>query len=325
MLRINPMTSRFPSWLRIVRLLLVIIVFLTGFGLLIHLVEPDTFHSPLEGIWWAIVTISTVGYGDFAPQTTAGRIIGVLLIFSGAGIVTAYFATVSSVAVSSELAYMQGKKAYHHKGHVIVIGWNERSRKIIVELLQLYPEQHIVLIDESLEGHPLPIFNVHFIKGKAHTDSILLKANVKDADKVMITADHRQDEHQTDMFSILTLLAVKGLNSSVFCLVEILTNDQTSNAYRAGADGIIQTNTIASQMMVRSLCEKRMFDLQAQYVQIYSSELAAHLENQTFGDLCRLFLTADKILVGIMRDGSLQVKPPADSVIKSMDKLVFVK
>lgn len=38
--------------------------------------------GPVEGLWWGIVTGSTVGYGDFYPATTAGRVIGAVLIVS---------------------------------------------------------------------------------------------------------------------------------------------------------------------------------------------------------------------------------------------------
>jgi len=43
-------------------------------------------HTAPEAIWWSFVTIATVGYGDYYPVTTAGRITGILLMFVGVGI-----------------------------------------------------------------------------------------------------------------------------------------------------------------------------------------------------------------------------------------------
>ena len=74
---------------------------------------------------------------------------------------------------------------------------------------------NIVLIDSTLKEHPLPRTNIHFVQGRATVDSVLLKANVKEAALVLITTDYNQNEFQTDMFSILTLLAVKGLNPNI--------------------------------------------------------------------------------------------------------------
>ncbi|OUR66348.1 ion transporter, partial [Bermanella sp. 47_1433_sub80_T6] len=45
-------------------------------------------HSTGDGIWWAWVTVTTVGYGDIVPVSTAGRIFGALLILMGIGLFT---------------------------------------------------------------------------------------------------------------------------------------------------------------------------------------------------------------------------------------------
>ncbi len=51
-------------------------------GFIISGVDP-AFESPLDGIWWAWVTITTVGYGDLVPSTTTGRLFGAFLILMG--------------------------------------------------------------------------------------------------------------------------------------------------------------------------------------------------------------------------------------------------
>jgi voltage-gated potassium channel len=45
------------------------------------------FNSFGTSVWWAIVTLTTVGYGDVYPITTAGRITGVVLMFSGVALI----------------------------------------------------------------------------------------------------------------------------------------------------------------------------------------------------------------------------------------------
>ncbi len=52
-------------------------------GNIIYIVEPQTFANAFEGAWWSLVTMSTVGYGDFVPDTAAGKAIASLLIMSG--------------------------------------------------------------------------------------------------------------------------------------------------------------------------------------------------------------------------------------------------
>ena len=57
-----------------------IIVFV--FGILVSSIDPNV-HSVVDGIWWAVATISTVGYGDVVPASHLGRMIGVILIVLG--------------------------------------------------------------------------------------------------------------------------------------------------------------------------------------------------------------------------------------------------
>jgi len=52
-------------------------------GNLIHIIEPQTFSNAFEGIWWSLVTMSTVGYGDFVPASVLGKTLAGGLIMSG--------------------------------------------------------------------------------------------------------------------------------------------------------------------------------------------------------------------------------------------------
>ncbi len=72
-------------------------------GLVVWLVEPEEFDSPFSGIWWAGATVTTVGYGDFAPHSAAGRGVGFALMFSGAALFAVVTAVVASVLVLQEV------------------------------------------------------------------------------------------------------------------------------------------------------------------------------------------------------------------------------
>jgi len=53
------------------------------FATLIYLVEPELFESPFRAVWFCLVTVTTVGYGDYSPVTTAGITIAMVLIVLG--------------------------------------------------------------------------------------------------------------------------------------------------------------------------------------------------------------------------------------------------
>jgi len=68
-------------------------------------VEGDTNKSVAtygDALWWAIVTATTVGYGDISPQTTEGRFIAVLLMLTGIGVIGVFTATVASFFFEQE-------------------------------------------------------------------------------------------------------------------------------------------------------------------------------------------------------------------------------
>ena len=59
-------------------------------------------HGFWEGIWWAIVTVTTVGYGDITPQSPGGRMVAILLMLSGVGLTSTIAASVAAHFVAQE-------------------------------------------------------------------------------------------------------------------------------------------------------------------------------------------------------------------------------
>jgi len=79
-------------------------VLLVAFGAItMLLVESPDPTSPIntaeEALWWAVVTVTTVGYGDFYPVTTLGRIVAVILMICGVGLFGSFAAYISSMFV----------------------------------------------------------------------------------------------------------------------------------------------------------------------------------------------------------------------------------
>lgn len=72
--------------------IIVILLVTTLGGVLVGQFDPS-FTSPWEGIWWAWVTVTTVGYGDFVPQTIAGRVFAVGLMLLGISLIALLSAT----------------------------------------------------------------------------------------------------------------------------------------------------------------------------------------------------------------------------------------
>jgi voltage-gated potassium channel len=70
------------------------------FGVVERLVDPKTFHSVWAGMWWAIETVTTVGYGDIVPDQTAGKVIAGFLMLGGLSLLSVVTAAITSGFVS---------------------------------------------------------------------------------------------------------------------------------------------------------------------------------------------------------------------------------
>lgn len=70
-------------------------------GTLMALIDPN-IGTPLDGLWWAWVTVTTVGYGDIVPVSTAGRVFASVLILMGIGLVSVLTATISALFIQQD-------------------------------------------------------------------------------------------------------------------------------------------------------------------------------------------------------------------------------
>jgi voltage-gated potassium channel len=85
---------------RLIALLTLVIVVLSGS--VEALVDSGDFPSTWDGIWWAVVTVTTVGYGDVYPKTVDGRIIAMVVMLVGIGFLSVLTATIASYFVKSD-------------------------------------------------------------------------------------------------------------------------------------------------------------------------------------------------------------------------------
>ena len=67
-------------------LIILIIIAATGIFMIEGDAQPDEFGSIPRALWWATVTLTTVGYGDVVPTTVMGRILGIFIVITGIGI-----------------------------------------------------------------------------------------------------------------------------------------------------------------------------------------------------------------------------------------------
>ena len=68
-------------------------------GLLMTVIDHTGFPSIGSGLWWAVQTVTTVGYGDHVPETTAGQVLAAFVMLLGIGFVTVITASITGAFV----------------------------------------------------------------------------------------------------------------------------------------------------------------------------------------------------------------------------------
>ena len=69
-------------------------------GVVIWALDHDEYPNIWVGMWWALQTVTTVGYGDVSPTNPSGRIIGAVVMLYGVAFVTIFVAAITSIFVA---------------------------------------------------------------------------------------------------------------------------------------------------------------------------------------------------------------------------------
>src|SRR4051812_14955863 len=98
---------RYAAYLVVSTWLIAIVVF----GIVQRLADPETFPNIWLAWWWAIQTVTTVGYGDVVPQDTGGKVVAAILMVGGLSFLSILTATITSsfVARRQEKARERGE------------------------------------------------------------------------------------------------------------------------------------------------------------------------------------------------------------------------
>jgi voltage-gated potassium channel len=83
-------------------------------GLIAHLIDRKDFPTFGIGVWWSIVTLGTVGYGDVVPHTAWGRVLGGFVIVFGVTFISFLVAIVTSLFVDASRADEQDTRDAQH-------------------------------------------------------------------------------------------------------------------------------------------------------------------------------------------------------------------
>lgn len=288
----------------------------------------------LDALWWSIVTMTTVGYGDLFPITTGGRwLVGMPTMLVGISIL-GYILSVSATAmIESKMREVRGMKPVHVKKHVVIchFGSLQNIQMVIREIRrdEKTASAPIVIVDDAIDELPTELIEegIHFVKGDPARDSVLAKANIPEAQAVIILAD-MDDRAGSDNKNLHIALSLDHFFPNVYTVVECLRPDMQQFFRRANVDSVVCIAALTAQMVVQEVQDPGVGGMLA--------DLTSNREGQqffivpvqeaggTYGSLRARAEAQGCLMVGLRRRGRSLLAPASETLIEDGDKAVLI-
>ena len=219
-------------------------------AIIISVIEPGAFSNFKNSLWWTIVTMTTVGYGDMAPTTAGGRILAVMIMFFGISLIAIVTGTISSIFTTRKIMEGKGLGKTTFTNHTLICGWNSNINHLIESLIK-NNTANIVLINDQTEDNINNILsrynknNIKFIKGDFTLDATLNNANAALANNAIILND---EQIANDEKIILATLSLKKISPKIKVVAQLNDQDKISFLKKANVDVVLTNHSFESFM-----------------------------------------------------------------------------
>lgn len=292
------------------------------------------FQDLGDGLWWCIVTLTTVGYGDLSPQTAGGKVVAGLIMFIGLSFYALLTGTLSSIIIKrAKYNEVQNMELANITGHVVICGWNETGRRMVADLVASDADPDVLVLYTNSTTPRLIDPNVHYIEGDPTTAAGLERARVAHAKVVVVLPDlTNRTSQDADARSILTVLAIERLNSEIHTIVELLNEENVYHVRNAGCDEVIVSGSYTGTMLSQVVQFPGISDVfgslfnPGEGSQVYESRIQESLVGKSFSEASgELFKQGKGILVGFRRGSELFISPKQDPQLKGSDSIIVIK
>lgn len=315
-------------------------------GALIFLVERGSnpsIHSVSDGMWWALVTITTVGFGDITPVTGVGRIVGGALMIVGMFSLALFAGVVGTTLLRVLLNLREDQfRMASYANHIVVVGYDPSADLLLQALQQeLGDSQREVIVfapGERPEDVPL-----HFtwVSGDPTREHELDKAHLANASTAIIIGRRNVAPQQADATSLLVLFTIRRYlaqrpetamrREPLYLVAEVLDPENREHARAAGADEVIETTRLGFALMAHAAASHGTGVVMAGVLS--AGEHSLYIGPNPRADACTFATLAGElreshgvIILGV-RDaetGESSINPQDDLVVRPEQNVVYL-
>ncbi|MCK5539759.1 MAG: NAD-binding protein [Deltaproteobacteria bacterium] len=312
------------------------------FGLLFYLAER-TAQPELDladSIWWAMVTMTTVGYGDLYPQTEIGRfLIAYPCMLLGIAII-GYLLGLAAESVFDHISKKKrGLVQITKENHIIICNFPNLDKLIrLTAELKLHPayeNSFFVIVCDSITKLPesLTTDEFAFVYGNPTSEVVLQKANLKAAAGVFILAGNPfnsdADAITFAIASVVELLRCE-YHYSYKVVAELIHQENISLLQKAKVDGIVTPEGLTDCLLAQEFLYPGIQEIITQIISnkigsqfyILETKLAGHKVADI--QVAVLKHPANLQVIGIIKAGQTILNPAKNVLIEEDDKLIML-
>lgn len=212
--------------------------------------------SVFDSLYMTIITLTTTGYQEVYPMTTAGRAFTMVLLVCGMGVVAFSVSAIMNFVLNIDFQkrrIMKMKKEISElKGHTIVCGYGRIGRVICKELE--YKGIDFVVVEKGDEQIKKLVDQKYFyIHGDAATDEVLEEAGIMHAKSLVSMIDNDAD-------GLYLCLAARSLNSKLRIIVRASDERAKRRIEKAGANKVILPIIMSGKRIAESVVNPAVED-----------------------------------------------------------------
>jgi len=236
-------------------ILLLLLVLISTISIYLFEYEQNkNINSLIDSLYWSIVTISTVGYGDITPITDEGKMVSMVIIFSGVSIIT-FITSITVSLFSQKLNELKDNKMIYdinkNKNFLIICGYTEVSR---VFLNNYNLQQNYIIIDKN----PLRVQNAIKDGYSAINDDlsrydVISKFNTNFSNIIILSLIN------SDIENIYITLNAKALSKDIKVIAKCNDNSMIKKYTLAKCDHILLPNHVATTMLITAIKQPNIY------------------------------------------------------------------
>lgn len=279
--------------------------------------------SLLDCFYYAVVSLSTTGYGDIAPVSDAARLVNVLVI-TPARVVFLIILVGTTLEVLTEqyrtnLRLTRWRK--NVKDHVIICGYGTKGRSAVSALLENgFDKQHIVVVESSgIALRQATAAGLVAIEGSATRSSVLNEAHVKHAKAVIIATD-------SDDASVLVTLTARQLTAGKVRIIAAAREAENAPLLRqSGAHHVIVSSATAGRLLGLSTSAPPLIDV-VEDLLTPGQGMALAMRSANRDEVGLSPRQLSNLVIALIRRGRVVSLADPDSVqVETGDLLVYVR